>query len=249
MGIKIGHIYDSKSCGKFEVIYIESYRKIKVRFIITGFEVWVQGGQVTDGRISDKLSPTVYGVGRLGLVEGNPVDVKCYKIWHSMIQRCYSDNYKTREKSRSYNDVTVCKEWLTYTTFRDWFNINYKEGYYLDKDLTVLGSREYNPESCSFIPNEINCLLLNAGRNRGKYPIGVHLDKGTNKYAAQVSVKGESGIKKKFLGYHETPEEAFQTYKHFKENWVKSVAERSYKAGDISKKIYENLKNYSVEPY
>ena len=71
MSIQIGQVYPSKSCGDFEVICIESYKRIKVRFIDTGFETWAQGGQITDGRISDKLSPTIYGVGILGLVEGS----------------------------------------------------------------------------------------------------------------------------------------------------------------------------------
>ncbi|AUR91525.1 AP2/ERF domain protein [Vibrio phage 1.161.O._10N.261.48.C5] len=249
MAIQVGNIYNSKSCGDFEVVQIESYKKMKVRFVDTGFETWAQGGQVTDGRVSDKLSPTVYGVGVLGLVEGAVVGVKSYKIWHAMIQRCYSEKANTRLRSRTYDDVSVCEEWLLYTNFRDWFDKNYIEGYCMDKDLTILGCRQYSPDSCSFIPNDINCLLLKSDKNRGEFPLGVHLDTESGRYVAQISIKKNGRTKRKWLGYHSTPEEAFDVYKSFKEDWIKIVAGVSYENGEISKTIYENLKKYAVEPY
>lgn len=247
--IQVGQTYSSKSCGDFEVIEIESYKRVKVRFVATGFETWVQGGQVTDGRISDKLSPTVYGVGILGLVEGTVVGVKSYKIWHAMLQRCYSTNENISKRSRTYKDVSVCDEWLTYTNFRTWFDENYKEGYCLDKDLTVIGCREYRPESCSFVPNDINCLLISSDNNRGEYPLGVHKDTESEKFAAQISIKEGGKTRRKFLGYHLTPDDAFATYKGFKEDWIKIVAKRAYEEGSISEVIFKNLNSYDVKPY
>ena len=249
MSIQIGQVYPSKSCGDFEVICIESYKRIKVRFIDTGFETWAQGGQITDGRISDKLSPTIYGVGILGLVEGSVRGVKSYKIWHAMLQRCYSPEERNSVRNRTYSDVSVCNEWLTYTNFRDWFDENYKEGYCLDKDLTLRGCKQYSPESCSFIPNDINCLLISSDNSRGKYPLGVHKDTESGKFSAQISIKEEGKTKRKFLGYHSSPEEAFDTYKTFKENWVKVVARKAYDQGSISEKIFSNLNSYEVVPY
>lgn len=248
MSIQVGQTYPSKSCGDFEIVKIESYKKIKVRFVSTGFEAWAQGGQVIDGRISDKLSPTVYGVGILGLIEGSVVGVKSYKIWHAMLQRCYSPKENTRNRSRTYNDVTVCTNWLTYTNFRDWFDENYIEGFCLDKDLTILGCREYSPESCCFIPNYINCLLLKSDKNRGKYPLGVHLDKKSGKFSAQISIKEVDKTVRKFLGYYPTPEEAFLSYKDFKTSWIKYISKLSYDKGEIPEVVYKNLLAYEVKP-
>ena len=245
INIAVGDRYTSKSCGDFEVIEILSYKKIKVRFVATGFETWVQGGQVTDGRISDKLSPTVYGVGVLGLVEGQVNNRKSYKIWHSMLQRCYSDNVKTRERSKTYGDVAVCQEWLTYTNFLVWFENNYKEGSYLDKDLTIIGSKEYSPETCSFVTNLINCLLWRTTSNKGEWPIGVHKDVKSGKFVAQLSVKG---LKRKWLGYHNTPEEAFIAYKEAKENLIREVAFEAFHKGDINRTVYDNLIAFEVTP-
>ncbi len=249
MAIQVGQTYKSKSCGSFEVIQIKTYKKMKVRFIDTGFETWAQGGQIKDGRISDKLSPTVYGIGILGLINEPVVGVKSYKIWHAMLQRCYSEKATTRQRSRTYNDVSVCEEWLLYTNFKDWFDIHYIEGYCLDKDLAILGCREYNPNSCSFIPNDINCLLLRSDKNRGDFPLGVHLDTESGKFAAQISIKLDGKLKRKWLGYHSTPSAAFDTYKTFKEGWVKVVAKKSYALGEIPENVYKNLMNYTVEPY
>lgn len=243
--IEVGQKYPSRSCGNFEIMEVLSYKKIKVRFTTTGFEAWVQGGQVTDGRISDKLSPTVYGVGILGLVSGKVLNRKSYKIWHAMLQRCYSKEAKTRDKNATYDDVSVCKEWLTFTNFELWFDNNYKEGFHLDKDLTVIGAREYSPTNCSFIPNLVNCLLWRSTKVKGDYPLGVHKDKETGKYVAQVSVKG---MKRLWLGYYTTPEEAFTVYKSKKEAIIKEVAEKAYNNEQISSAVYQNLLRYEVCP-
>lgn len=224
-------------------------KELKIRFVDTGFETWAQGGQVTDGRISDKLSPTVYGIGILGLVDGKVVGRKSYKIWHAMIQRCYSTKENGRKRSRTYKGVSVCKEWLTYTNFRDWFDVNYIEGYCLDKDLTVLGSREYSPDTCSFVPNEINCLLLSSDNNKGEYPLGVHLDTESRKFSTQISIKDGAKSTRRFLGYYLTPEDAFSAYKKFKEEWIKKVAQEAYSLGRISNVVYKNLLAYQVKPY
>ena len=43
----------------------------------------------------------------------------------------------------------------------------------------------------------------------------------------------------------DTPEEAFQTYKEFKENYIKQVADE-YK-DKIPEKLYEAMINYKIE--
>lgn len=246
MKIKVGNIYPSKSCGSFEVILIESYKRMLVRFVDTGYEVWVQGGQVTDGRVSDKLSPTIYGIGILGDIDFPLKGLKCYKIWHAMLQRCYSDINTRRVRSKAYIGVTVVKDWHYYLNFKKWFDSNYIEGYCLDKDLTIIGNTEYSPEACCFIPNTINCLLIHPRlSNTGEYPVGVHKDTESGKFVAQLS---QQGGKRKFLGYYSTPEAAFESYKSAKEALVSSTAKEYYSRGEINETVYNNLINYEVTP-
>lgn len=49
----------------------------------------------------------------------------------------------------------------------------------------------------------------------------------------------------KYLGTFKTPEQAFQAYKHAKENHIKLLAEK-YR-GQIDPRAYEALLNYKVE--
>lgn len=47
------------------------------------------------------------------------------------------------------------------------------------------------------------------------------------------------------LGYFRTPEEAFQSYKIAKEEWIKEVANKWRDKLDV--KVYEALCNYKIE--
>ena len=51
--------------------------------------------------------------------------------------------------------------------------------------------------------------------------------------------------KQNFLGHYNTPEEAFQAYKQFKENYIKQVADE-YKEL-IPEKLYNAMYEYEVE--
>ena len=53
------------------------------------------------------------------------------------------------------------------------------------------------------------------------------------------------GMKKVFLGYYATPEEAFQAYKEAKETWIKELADRW--KDKLDPRVYEAMYNYKVE--
>ncbi len=58
-----------------------------------------------------------------------------YKDWHNMINRCYSGKYP------SYHGVVVVDKWHYFMNFHTWWCNNYQQGYALDKDLLVEGTR------------------------------------------------------------------------------------------------------------
>lgn len=80
-----------------------------------------------------------------------------YSIWTSMMDRCYGE----REQYPAYIDNTeVCKEWLNFQIFSEWFNQNKydvgNERLHLDKDIQYKGNRIYSPHHCILIPQLIN---------------------------------------------------------------------------------------------
>ena len=116
-----------------------------------------------------------------------------------------------------------------------------KSGFQLDKDILVKGNKLYSPDTCLFVPKEINTLLTHRRKDKGLYPVGVSYKPRINRYRAQIS-KFKKVI---HLGCFITPEEAFQAYKTAKEAYIKEVAE-IYK-DQIDPRVYEALMNYQVE--
>ena len=47
---------------------------------------------------------------------------KFYATWKSMIERGYSN--KVKERSPTYEDVSVCEEWLTFSKFKAWLELS-----------------------------------------------------------------------------------------------------------------------------
>lgn len=186
--------------------------------------------------IKNPLHFSICNVGYFGLkVKDYDKDLqrKVYGVWNNMLQRCYnSDNI---DNKNTYREVTVCKDWHNFQNFIEWYINNYKEGWHLDKDVLIKGNKVYSPETCCFIPSEINALFTKRGKLRGGYPIGVSKD--NNKFKAT--------LRKTNLGRYLTPEEAFQAYKIAKEKYIKEVADKWKDLIDL--KVYEAMYNYKVE--
>lgn len=189
----------------------------------------------------------IYGVGYIGEGKYSSKEEgkrsKVYDIWHSILARCYDK--KTVSKFPTYNNCTVCDEWLDYQNFAQWYNDNYyqieNEKMCVDKDILFKGNKTYSPETCCIVPNSINILLTKVDKSRGEYPVGVSFHKATNKYIAKYKTEGKS----KYIGLFETPEDAFTAYKKAKEFEIKRLADK-YK-NNIQPDVYEALINYKVE--
>lgn len=142
-----------------------------------------------------------------------------YVQWRLMLMRCYSTKFHKRQPT--YISCTVCKDWLLFSNFKKWHDNNYIEGYQLDKDILFKGNKIYSPETCCFVPHEINTLFIKNDRDRGTLPIGVYFDKNAKKYRAQIS----TNQKIKHLGIFSLQEDAFNAYKVAKEKYVSRIAE------------------------
>ncbi len=124
-----------------------------------------------------------------------------YSTWVNMLKRAYCERYQ--EKRPTYVEVTVCKDWHSFSAFRTWWLSNYREGDNLDKDLLVVGNIEYSPDACIYVPIWLNTFTVDRGACRGDFPIGVSIHKQTGKYQSHCSnpIPG----KQRYLGYFNTP--------------------------------------------
>ena len=169
---------------------------------------------------------------------GEKIPEVAYKHWLSMMSRCYG---RVKEKEPSYIGCVVCDEWLVYSNFKEWFDENYIDGYHLDKDILVKGNKIYSPETCCFVPKEINNLLNKHSKDRGELPIGV------TKSGCRFSARLNMIDVRKRIGYFKTPYDAFCGYKKEKESYIKKVAKEYYNKGAIGKNVHDALMNYKVE--
>lgn len=145
---------------------------------------------------------------------------KSYQTWRDMIRRCYDP--KMLKESPTYVGCSVDERWHDFQDFAEWLYDNpYSNlGYHLDKDLLFPNNKIYSPETCCFVPQELNSLLTDRRSARGDLPQGVDFNKASGRFGARVGNNGKS----KLLGYFDCPNKAYQAYKLAKERYVKNTA-------------------------
>ena len=121
-------------------------------------------------------------------VDGKKVMCPTYCKWMNMLKRACGKRYK--KKNPSYEEVTVCDEWLSFSNFARWFERNSVKGFDLDKDIKIKGNKVYSPVTCLFVHNSVNKLLISRSTLKGIYPDGVCIDKRTGKFRARVTIDG-----------------------------------------------------------
>lgn len=156
--LDIHKIYDSNNFGKFRVVKYSDCRNIEIEFIDTGYRLNAKAENIRSGCIKDKLKPTVYGVGFVGVGRHAPSinkkNTKPYCTWVNMFERCYSPKY--HERRPNYKGCEVAQDWHNFQNFANWFECNYVDGFQLDKDKLVAGNKIYSAENCVFLSNHEN---------------------------------------------------------------------------------------------
>ncbi|AUR92189.1 hypothetical protein NVP1170O_076 [Vibrio phage 1.170.O._10N.261.52.C3] len=244
----VGEVFESNRCGKFIITKVLG-SSCEVKFFDTGWVSIFKNKHIVEGKVKDQKARLTFGV---GYTDGqktmiNKKYLPSYSYWLGILERGYSE--KLVLKYPSYERVSVCDEWHSYKNFNKWFEDNYREefnGYGLDKDLICRGlDKIYSPKTCVFLPQRLNTLLINKYKNRkGKtLPIGVTKKSGDSKYCARYHI----GEKQPYvIGYFDCAEEAWRSYKTYKEEYIKSLAEEYYSKGKISTKVYCLLMSYEV---
>lgn len=200
-----------------------------------------EGGDVIDGAIKNPYHPKIANKGYFGVGEySNKNNTEIYASWTAMIKRCYSDK-DHRWKAYGGRGVYVCEEWHNFQNFARWHEENTyecQEKLTIDKDILIKNNKVYSPNTCILVPERINKLFINTGKENG-LPRGVH--KRYNRYIASMS-KGDGCVK---LGSYLNLEEAFESYKREKEEYIKEIADL-YK-DIIPYKLYIAMYNYEIE--
>lgn len=181
----------------------------------------------------------------LGKVNGKKKDkvvwwCPFYVVWTSMIKRGFSKTFKNKEPT--YQDCTVCDDWLYSSKFKSWMETQSWEGNHLDKDILFPGNKIYSPETCVFVSGKTNLFVLDSGRSRGQLPIGVTPANGSSTFVARC--QGVEG-KPTHIGTYKTPELAHTAWLSFKLEQAYILAARQ--ADDrVAKALIDRYENYST---
>lgn len=161
-----------------------------------------------------------FGVNDLGYVVNKQIQkngirtwiYKCpfYEKWRDMIKRAYSLKFK--DKFSTYSDVVICQEWSSASVFKSWMEGQIWVGLQLDKDILLKGNRIYSPETCAFVPSQLNSILNINLAKRSDNPIGVKKIK-NGKFEGRLNDQGS----KVYLGTYASPERAHQAWQ-----WAKA---------------------------
>ena len=241
----LGLEFNTRTCGKCFIVDYKGANDILVMFHKPMYAVKTRMDHLLDGLVRNPLYPKVQGVGYMGVGKFNSKHPS-YKFWVRMFRRVYDQNYQ--QKCPTYKDVTICKEWLNFQNFAGWcetqefFNVKDESDkpYQLDKDILVKGNKIYSPETCCFVPQKLNTILLTGKAKRGDCPIGVTYSKRDKVYKAILSFSG----KVVNLCQSKDANKAFEAYKTAKESHIKLMA--NLWKGRVDDKVYEALMNYEV---
>lgn len=204
------------------------------------FESYIQ--PIKAGNITYPFHPSFLGIGYIGVgkykTKENKKATKVYISWSGILERAYSDNYhKTRP---TYKNVTVCEEWHNFQNFAEWFyeKSNYQEGWALDKDLLSENNKVYSPETCIFIPPELNGFLANNTSANTSGATGVHFEKSTGKFMARITdVVSKERL---YLGVFNTIKEAENVYNNARKGQAQVWKNRMY--GVLPSKAIEKIR-------
>jgi len=235
---RTGEIRKNNKGTDMKIISYGSYDKVDVEFLDEfRYATTTTYSNFKRGQVKNPYDITVNGIGYIG--EGKYKTKKspkrhtdAYNTWVALLYRCYCD-----ESTVYYRESQVCKDWLCYQNFAEWYENNQykvKGRLHLDKDILCPGNKVYAPDKCILVPQRINMLFVNQSNNRN-LPNGIiQKSKG---YLAKYNNKE--------LGVFETIEEAYKEYSQKKKEDIVRIA-NEYK-DIITKKVYDALLRYKFD--
>lgn len=252
----LNKVVSTKSFGDFKVLSIEN-NLATVEFIATGYKTAIRFKELKLGKVKDPTAPHVSGVGYLGIGDytvtdeafGKKRNSDAYEVWNGMLKRCYNKEWQSKQGRTSYIGVTVAPEWHCFQNFAKWYYDNRPtyEDFALDKDLKIIGNREYSPEVCTFVPVQVNSLFTGTQDDRD-LPRGVHFCNTKKKFIVQLhngELTKNGNNKQSYLGAYDDVDLAIKVYRDAKVKHCSDVAEK-YK-DKLEETVYYNLKHRALD--
>lgn len=144
-----------------------------------------------------------------------------YRKWMNMLVRCYG--YSEHKRRPSYSQCFVSQEWLNFSNFKNWMENQDWQGKELDKDLLVVGNKEYSKETCIFVTNSVNQFTKDRSNCRGEFMIGASWHKGNKKFIS--SCRDFRTGKVLVVGYFTTEIEAHKAWRKRKHELACQLAD------------------------
>ena len=126
---------------------------------------------------------------------------RTYTVWRSIIKRCYGASHP------NYENVKMHEDWFYFSNFKKWYESQDNKNKEVDKDLLYYQNKLYSADNCVLVDKEVNQFLVTRERSRGKYPLGVSLDKRSGLFRARSAGNILIG-KSEWIGNFKTTEEA-----------------------------------------
>lgn len=177
------------SCGTpYKIIEYRKSTDVTVKFMDEyGYTKNTSYGECEKNYVTNPYDRTIYGIGyqgvtSVGIVPGSKLYPREYRLWHSMMTRCYSPKY--HEKEPTYKECNVCDRWLCFANFLEdlpliegyqLWNDNPGSGVSLDKDMKIKNNKIYSIETCIFISRNDNITESNQ-RNKSKAILMINLE-------------------------------------------------------------------------
>jgi hypothetical protein len=176
----------------------------------------------------------------------NGIKEPACRLWENMKSRIYYLPKMNEGKFGKYSDQVICEDWKDYQNFAAWFedatSKHYDKGWQLDKDL-ISTEKLYSPETCVFLPEEVNKALNIKSRARGEVCLGVSYSKDATKLYVQYACKHSDFAVRKWFSLDKL-QEGFQMYKTARERYIKHLAEK-YK-DKLDPRAYAALVSYKI---
>ncbi|AUR92304.1 hypothetical protein NVP1170O_191 [Vibrio phage 1.170.O._10N.261.52.C3] len=185
--------------------------------------------------------PSVCGVGYIGYgkhkSKSEGKHTKAYVSWREMLRRCY-DEKSLRFKDYGGRGVYVCKEWLDFQNFADWYVTQYQVfgvKYHLEKDFK--SGKYYSPHTCMLLPHYLNMSILDGYKRETK---------------GSTTKNGRHRVQISCLGYqYQLPdhcgEGSVDYHSYFKKELVIFISDLAYLLGHITQVSKTTIQNIMHE--
>lgn len=242
----IGTVFTNRNGTKAEVIEYVNFKNVVVKFkdeyeYIGVFRLC----HLKENNFRNPYDKIFYGVGCYG--EGtSKLSGKSRKlngVWRHMLERCYDESCEAFPWYGG-KGIYVDPHWHNFQNFLVWAEEECKlPNWHLDKDILSGNDKFYGPDTCCFVPPQVNMAFTNLTVVNGK-PLGVFKTK-YGSFVARLGTGGGSGSKYKHLGVFENQDLAAQAYKSAKEDYIKSLA---FKWKDtLDDKVFDALLSWKLE--